>query len=167
MELVVAIALSGLVFLAGRMMLDQLADRASQLGRAAVINDRLSNRERLLSRMLSQLEVGTDSARTFSGEVERARFWTWCDQPGGWVSRCHVELTIDRLAGGPVMVLRRAKGDSLVIQTGFSAGSFRFASNVSDQATWFARWGDGPTAPMALITIIDRDTTIFRIGDRG
>ena len=166
MEVVVALALAGLVLLSARRMLQQLGDAGIQLTRETIRADRERNAERELAGLLARLEVGTDSTARFAGEIQAMRLTTWCDAPAGWQERCTVDIAFDSVDASLALVVDGAGSERLVIRRDV-AGGFRYITKYDDPSTWFVRWGDGNTAPVGVALIVDRDTTIFRIGERG
>lgn len=195
-EVVVALAISGLVLLAARQMLEALAAGADRLSAAARAADREANADRLLRALVGRLEVGTQEAGEFAGAERAASFTSWCDAPGGWQERCAVTLAIDSAAvGRPVLAVSIARpggppgaAEVLVLRDGFADGAFRYLSDAGAGGTWFRAWGRGVTTPLAIGVILVReprpgadsvradtrraepiraDTLILRIGERG
>ncbi|MGH7719760.1 MAG: type IV pilus modification PilV family protein [Steroidobacteraceae bacterium] len=166
-EVIVALAVSGVVLLGARALLSGLADHADRLVTYGRATDREANAERLLRSLVAQLEVGTADAGTFGGTEREARFTTWCDVPAGWQERCEVMLAIDTLDSRALLRARLSTGHDLILRRGFRAGALRYLHDADAGGMWFHVWGTGVTAPQALGVILDRDTLILRIGERG
>ena len=63
----------------------------------------------------------------------------------------------------------RALDDStrVILLRGFARGSFRYLENAENGVTWQRVWGRGVSAPLAIGVILDRDTLIVPVGERG
>lgn len=166
-EVMVALLVSAVVLLGARALMEALADHAQDISRAATAADRDANAERTLRALAERLEVGTAPGTEFSGDPSTARFTSWCEVPAGWLERCEVSLSIARDADGYALIARTSVGDAIRIRSGFHAGTIRYLDSPAAGGTWIRVWGEGITAPIALGVIIDRDTIIVRIGERG
>jgi prepilin-type N-terminal cleavage/methylation domain-containing protein len=167
LEVVVALAVGGVLLLGARRMLETVGDGAQGITEAAKAADREANGERLLRALLGRLEVGTDSTRTFSGEEQAARFTSWCDVPAGWQERCIVTLVVGAGPGGATLTASLSTGEVVVVRGGFHTGTLCYLSDAGAGGTWFRRWGTGITAPIAIGVVLDGDTLIVPIGERG
>jgi prepilin-type N-terminal cleavage/methylation domain-containing protein len=180
-EVMVALALSGLVLLGARRLLEELADSAGRLTTSAAALDREANAERLLRTLVANMEVGSEQAGPFSGAERETRFTTWCDVPAGWRERCEVRLAVTDATAGRRAALTATlpSGEVVTLADGFHAGSFRYLNDLRGDGggEWFISWGAGITAPLALGILLERragphgvarvDTLILRIGERG
>jgi prepilin-type N-terminal cleavage/methylation domain-containing protein len=183
-EIMVAIAIGGLVLLGARSLLEALADEEGHVAREAAIHDARANGERLLRDLVGRMEVGTTESGSFAGDPAEASFTSWCDVPAGWQERCRVTIAIEGGAGGagsdgtdPALVARFPGGRRVVLRTGFRAGELRYLNSASSGGQWFRQWGEGITAPLAIGVLLERessdvegfvvDTLIVRIGERG
>ena len=166
-EVLVALVIAGSVVVTARMLLEQLADDADRLLAHTATNDTEANAHRTLRALVSNLEVGTDDARRFAGEERATRFTSWCDVPRGWQERCTVTLAIDSQGPAPVLVASLSTGELLEIRRGFSTATLRYLGDAARGGTWFRSWGESITAPLAIGVLIDADTLILRIGERG
>jgi prepilin-type N-terminal cleavage/methylation domain-containing protein len=166
-ELMVAMVVSAIVVLGARMLLEQLSDSASRTVAAATRADRQENGERLLRDLAGRLEVGAEQAARFSGEPSAANFVSWCDVASGWQERCAVTLVVGAQQGHSVLVATLASGDSVTLLVREQQIELRYLDDPRGGGRWFASWGAGITAPLALGVISGADTMIVRIGDRG
>lgn len=192
-EVVVALAISGLVLLAARQMLEALAAHSARVTALAHAADRDANGERLLRAVVGDLEVGTADTRQFEGREREARFTSWCDTPADSRERCRVTLAVDSADGMPALRLSLAGEDapwsrSIIVRRGGASGALRYLGDAGQGGTWFRVWGRGITAPLAIAVILGRaadirapatdsagvapaprgaDTLIVRIGERG
>ncbi len=164
-EVVVALAVSGVVLLGARMMLEAVADGGAAIASSAESADRAANGERLIRSLTTRLEVGTDSSRAFAGDRAGARFSSWCDVPGGWQERCDVRLSIDH--DGSRTLLALTTSSRLVLRSLPAGAELRYLKRGESGLEWFQLWGASVTAPLAIGVVSPRDTLIFRIGERG
>jgi prepilin-type N-terminal cleavage/methylation domain-containing protein len=182
-EVMVAIAIGGLVLLGARSLLEVLADEEHHVARDTATEDARSNGYRVLRSLVGEMEVGTTESGPFSGDPESTRFTTWCDVPSGWQERCAVTLAFESEGGEPALVAHLPGERRLVLARDFSAGEFRYLNSATSGGQWFRQWGRGITAPLAIGVILERNTTsgdmngaisdasvdtlIVRIGERG
>jgi prepilin-type N-terminal cleavage/methylation domain-containing protein len=166
-EVVVALAVAALVLLGARVMLGQLADGAERIAGAAVEADREAGAEALLRRVADRLETSVEEEHRFRGEPHAARFRTWCEVPDGWLEACTASLGIVRVESGNALVLSLSTGEIVPLRRGFDTAHILYLYDAADGGTWIPSWGTAITAPLALWLVVDRDTTIVRIGRRG
>lgn len=167
LELIVALAVSGIVLVGARLVWETLIASADRLRVAAADADRTANGTRLLRALFARLEVGTSDAREFSGDEGTVRFTTWCDVPAGWLERCQAEVSVDTAGGGVELVARLSTGEVVVLRRGVRYMALRYLDDPAGGGVWFRAWGQGITAPFAVGVLADGDTTIVRIGERG
>ena len=172
-ELLVSLAVVGLVLAGARAILEQLSGTALQIAAGAERADRTANADRVLRALLGQLELGrgegarVGEGRRFTGNERAARFSSWCDTPAGWQERCEVAVGIDTLGGSGVLAVSLSTGEVLVLRRGFRSGRLRYLSDPGSGGVWFRDWGTSVTAPVALGVVLDADTLVVRIGERG
>lgn len=166
-EVLIAIAIAGSIILTSRLLLDALTDDARRLVAHVARSDAEANAERVLRELVLRMEVGTDSARRFQGHERATRFTSWCDVPRGWQERCSVTLALDGEGPEPVLAAALSTGELLVLRRGFAHGSLRYLGDAARGGTWFRSWGESITAPLAIGVVLDADTVILRIGERG
>jgi len=174
LEVIVALAVSGLVLLGGRLMLESIGAAAEQTRQAARAADRLANADRLLRSLVGRLEVGTNYSGRFGGTDQSVHFTTWCDTPGGWLERCDATIgfvrTGDSTALVASLVAREPHGDigprTVVLAKGARTGGIRYLNDPRAGGQWFVGWGDAITAPLAIGIIMGGDTSILRVGER-
>ena len=166
-KVVVALGLGGLVLVSAHALLVGVADRGHAL---AMRTDGLEQRATgalTLRRLVGQLEVGTPASGPVAGASAQVSFTSWCDTPSGWQERCAVTLEFESVEGEPALVARLNNGAPRALLQGFHAGAFRYLKSAADGGQWFESWWTGITAPVALGVLLDRDTLIVRIGERG
>ncbi|MFN2399097.1 MAG: type II secretion system protein J [Gemmatimonadaceae bacterium] len=160
-EVMVALTISAMVLLGARLMLTSVAHHADRISARARATDREVNAERLLRALVQRIEVGTDEAMQFGGTESEARFSTWCEVPAGWLERCVVNLTLDSALAVTLPL------GVLVLRDSVKTGALRYLNSVANGGEWFRRWGTGITTPLGIGIVLDRDTLILRIGERG
>ena len=166
-ELVVAIAIASMAMLFARSLLEELADDAERIVKHASDSDEAANGEHLLRELVGRLEVGTDDSTRFGGHERAARFTSWCEMPSGWLERCRVTLALAEKGREPVLVAALSTGEILVLRRGFVFGELRYLADPARGGSWFKSWGGSVTSPLAIGVILDADTLILRIGERG
>jgi prepilin-type N-terminal cleavage/methylation domain-containing protein len=168
-EVMVALVVIGIVVIGARTMLGQIADDADRITAAAAEADRDANAGALLRAVAGRIEVSAVAGadRGFEGEPQGARFHSWCEVPDGWLERCEASLGFIRMEGEPVLALRLSTGELVPLRRGFRSGRIAYLNDAADGGTWLERWGASITPPLALAVIIDDDTTLVRIGERG
>jgi prepilin-type N-terminal cleavage/methylation domain-containing protein len=183
-EVLIALAIGGMVLLGAHALLTALADEEHRISATAAVTDAAANGERLLRALVGQIEVGTDESAPFEGTPAAARFTTWCEVPAGWQERCAVTLAIESAAGDSLandlhdgathfsraaraLVARFADGRAVVLDRAVEPDGLRYLESAAHGGHWFRVWGAGITAPLALGVLRGRDTLIVRIGERG
>jgi len=166
-ELLVALALGGTVLLGAHAVLVSLTNEAQEITTRSAAADRAANGMRVLHALVGQLEVGTSGTRPFAGDPTRVAFSSWCAVPAGWAERCRVTLEFDTANGTHVLEARIAGQRPLILARGFRAGAFRYLNSAANGGQWFRLWGRGITAPLAIGVLLDADTIIVPIGERG
>jgi prepilin-type N-terminal cleavage/methylation domain-containing protein len=168
-EVMVALVVIGVVVLGARVMLGQVAGDAERIAAAAAEADREGNADRLLRDVVGRLETSAAPGRraTFEGDARSARFHSWCEVPDGWLERCEATLAFVEVEGAPALALRLSGGEPLALRRGFGAGELIYLRDAAEGGRWVLRWGESLTAPIAFGVVIDGDTAIVRVGERG
>lgn len=166
-EILVALMIGGIVLTGAHQVLAVLTDSARTTETDAIAADRHANGEDLLYRLTGALDVATPGARPFFGTERIAEFSSWCEVPRGWLESCSVVLAIDTADGGPAVSARLDDSTRVVLLRGFARGSLRYLENAENGGTWQRVWGRGVGASLAIGVILDRDTLIVPIGERG
>lgn len=169
-EVMVALAVMGIVLVGARTMLGQIADDADRITAAAAAADHDANAERLLRSVAGRLELPAapgGGEAGFQGEAHGMRFLSWCEVPDGWLERCRASLGFIRLDGDNVLALRLSTGELVQLRRGFGTGELVYLRDAADGGDWVRSWGASISAPLAVAVVIDGDTTLLRIGERG
>jgi len=165
-ELMIALVIGGMVILAARAMLMQLSRATDDVTVESRAMAEAANSERVLRGLVSSIASSDSDGPAVIGDRAVARFRTWCDTPGGWQEPCAAELRIVAWADTNAAVLT-AGAESYVVRRGFRAGSVIYLVDPRGGGSWLAAWHSQITTPTALGLVIDGDTLILRVGERG
>lgn len=168
-EVMVAIVVTTIVLAGARALLGQIADGGDRIAAAARNADREGNADLLLRTLAGRLQVsGVPGAEVrFAGEPRVARFRTWCEVPDGWLESCEASLGIIPADSGSALALTLSTGELIPLRRGFESGEILYLRDAASGGAWVREWGSSITAPLALGIVIDGDTSIIRIGERG
>ena len=166
LEVMVALAISGLLLLGARALLVQVGAAAGQIAGSAAEVDREANAERLLRSLVGRVEQPRPESE-FVGTPQGVRFATWCDVPAGWLERCSVSLGILQAGEGRVLALQAEGGEVVALRRGFAAGHLLYLHDAGSGGMWRREWSSSVSAPVAIGVVMDGDTTILRVGERG
>ena len=163
-ELIAALALTGIVLAGAWGFLVQIDDNRERVIAAAALEARDANGLRLLRALVFSAEPGDDASERFSGTAEAASFVTWCDAPGGWRARCQVSLTVAAAGRDTSLVTVASVGRQAVTLVRVpGAAALRYADRSGDTLTWIDRWPDGITPPAAVALLTDRETIVLPV----
>lgn len=165
LEVVVALTIASIVVLGAHAMVDALGRHADRSAMVARSGDRSRNAERLIRSLAARVEIGVESSRRFTGSERSTRFATWCDAPAGWQERCTATIAFDTT--NDVLAITLSTGERIELRHGFRQGALLYLGSAENGGTWMQSWGDGITAPLAIGIVIDADTQIVRMGQRG
>jgi prepilin-type N-terminal cleavage/methylation domain-containing protein len=168
-EVMVAVVVIGVVLVGARTMLGQIADDADRISGAAAEADRVANADALLRAVAGRLEVSPvpgDEVR-FEGQPDGVRFHSWCEVPDGWLERCEASLGFVHLDDGSALVLRLSTGEMVPLRRGLRSGEILYLRDAAQGGAWVRTWDGGILPPVALGVVVDGDTSIIRIGERG
>jgi hypothetical protein len=167
LELMLALALAGLLLLGLLLLVDQASGAGIVLARNAARVDAEANGDRLLRALVARAQSSADSLRMFVGEPDRAAFDTWCDRPAGWLERCRVTLMLMSHEDRTVVVAMISTGETHPVRTMRGRGVLRyFGRGVDDEVGWLTAWGRSIRLPAALGMVTERDTVVLRTGEQ-
>lgn len=156
-EVMVALALSGLVVLLAHKVFNGVVDGAERLSEARTALDREANGRRSLTEMFGSLDIGTEGTSGFTGRPGRVEFTTWQRVSAGWLERRQVVLA--------------AEDGRFVAWNDVSAVAFDYLLEPGANAAWVREWISPVSAPVAVRVRIARaagvDTLLFIVGSRG
>ena len=168
-EVMVAVVVIGVVLVGARTMLGQIADDADRIAGAAAEADREANADGLLRAVTGRVEVSRMPGQevSFQGQPDGARFHSWCEVPDGWLERCQASLGFVGLEDGAALVLRLSTGETVPVRRGIRRGEILYLRDAAQGGVWMKSWGASITPPVALGVVVDGDTSVIRIGERG
>jgi prepilin-type N-terminal cleavage/methylation domain-containing protein len=166
-ELLVALLVGATIVLGARQMLEGVADDARRVTSFAQRADHEANAERVLRSTVAAIDIGAAGVQPFEGEERTARFTSWCARPGGWQERCVVTLAITGDSAATALVLTLPGGAPLNIRAGSRHGELLYLADARDGGRWLRNWSTGLVAPLAIGAVIDADTLVLAIGERG
>ena len=164
-EVMVAVAIAGVVVLAAYRIVAGVADGARAVAAARESLDRSVNARRWLKATFLSLDP------PFEGRANRASFTSWQLMPGGWLEPRSIQLLQEgtRFVG-------KTGGESLPLAGGVSDMSFDYLLEPGANTKWVREWISPVSAPLAVrlrITGCGRqdggcvDTLLFLIKERG
>lgn len=164
-EVMVAMALTAVVALTARAMIEAVGVTGAAVSRKARERDHVMNAERHLRALAGRAIVQEAAGLRFAGSQDSVAFGTYCDVPGGWQERCSITLSIQRDSSDNALVLH-VPGAPFVTLGMRSVVGFRYLlSSASEQ--WVERWESGSSLPLAIGIVSTHATIILRIGERG
>lgn len=167
LEVMIGIAVGGLVVTGAHLVLTQIADSSEKIVAIAANTDSEANGERLLRSLVRQLSVGDESETRFRGTHRAVRFRSWCVKGTGWLEPCDVTLGFVDVNGGQAFAALLDRDELIVLRRDFARGELRYIDHDAEEVLWIRSWDEAVSTPAAIGVIIDRDTLILRIGVRG
>ncbi len=166
-ELMIVVALVGLVLASSHLLFIQVGDAHERIAREAVAGDARFAGQRALRAIVRNAETTTDSLERFSGDAGAARFVTWCAGTGGWLERCTVRLSLSYHDDSTWIVGSRGDSlrDTVALFRTRGMGVFRYLDRASRDTTWLQSWGTSILLPGAVALVTERDTIAFPTGD--
>jgi hypothetical protein len=163
----VALAVGGIVLLGARTLLWQVADGAERIAESAYALDREANADWVLRSAVASLDVPGDDGPALRGTQRGARFRTWCTSAEGWLEPCEATLGLVRPAGTNVLVLEMGGQPPIPLRSGFRSGRLLYLVRSGEGGVWVQEWSSEASIPLAVGVVLDADTLILRIGERG
>jgi prepilin-type N-terminal cleavage/methylation domain-containing protein len=170
LEVLTALALTGMVALLAHRLLNVTVESARQLDYARQLEDRRENAERWLRAAFLSLEAGSD-AGGFEGLRDRVSFTAWLEQPTGWFAPERVRLAV---SGGRLTVTR-GTGSPLGLSDSVTGLGLDYLLEPGADSKWVREWLSPLSAPLAVRIRIARrdgptavvDTLLLLIKERG
>ena len=164
-EVMVAVAITGLVVLAAHRIFTGVADGSRAVATAREHLDRQANARRWLKSTFLSLEA------PFEGRQDHVSFTSWQPTAGGWLEPRATELRRDDR-----WFVGRAGSESFYLADGISDVAFDYLLDPGANTKWVREWISPVSAPLAVrlrITGCGRrdagcaDTLLFLIKERG
>ena len=166
-EVVIALTLSAMLLLGGRALFEQLGGYAEAVVGASADADREANADALARTLVGGAETSPEAGLRFEGGAAGARFHTWCQAAAGWVERCPATLGFVHAGDGRVLAVQAAAADPVVLRRGFRDGRLIYLRDAADGGAWVHDWSSAVSTPLAVGVVIDGDTAILRVDERG
>ncbi len=166
-EVVVALALAGLVTMLAERLYGGLLDGMGRAGEARERLDRWANGRRLLVQLVGSVEVGMVPGSSFDGRPQSLVATTWCPDRRGWLEPRRASIGVQR---GTVTVTGVADVGVVIADRVASLG-FDYLTTVGAESRWVRAFVSGVSAPLAVRVRIayrsSADTLILIVGSRG
>ncbi len=173
-ELMVALAIAGLVVLTAHRLFAAAGDAGRTLRAAREALDRQSNARRWLAATFLSLDVGRDSAGSFEGRPDHVVFSAWELTSDGWFERRRVSL--DKV--GQRLVAHALPGEPITLVDSIASLDFDYLLEPGAESRWVRVWVSPVSAPLAVRLRVERpgkgeggravtDTLLFLIKERG
>jgi prepilin-type N-terminal cleavage/methylation domain-containing protein len=168
MEVTIALAISGVLLLTLRGLAEVLGMHGARTTHAANAQQDEANAERTLRLLVARMEMTTGDV-PFVGSDDEARFSSWCEVPRGWLESCVVRLRVrpkPASSRGVEVEASLSTGERLVFAAS-TTGHLRYLLSARDGGMWIPAWRSSVTLPGAIGVILERDTLVLRVSDRG
>jgi prepilin-type N-terminal cleavage/methylation domain-containing protein len=167
LEVVVALAIAGLVVLGARAVLSQLGTDAERIESAAAESDRAAIADRLLRESVARTEASQPGRARFVGDGRGAKWTTWCEVPAGWLERCDATLGLVQQGDSAALVLTLSMGQLVPVRRGFSRARLRYLLDAAEGGRWTPEWTSELSTPAAIGVELGDSLLILPVGERG
>lgn len=166
MELVVALAVSGLLLLGLQALVALVGDTSRRAVAEARWADAESNQERTTRELFLQTGPEVSPGSRFAGTPDSVAFTSSCPVAGGWFERCAVMVTIQSEDTLTVVRVASSAGSFVLLR---APGLFEFGylRDPSGEGLWLRRWAVAIAPPLAVRLLGPDRELIFRVGERG
>jgi type II secretory pathway pseudopilin PulG len=158
-ELSIAIALTGILLLGARLVLESSTLTLVRLVRS----DERASGERVAEALVRQLAASAASTASLVGTPENVEFASWCDVPDGWLEPCTVQLQVLPEPGGSSVNLSINGNESFGVVRAEGAARFLFLQRANQAPGWVEHWSE-EKMPIAIGIVLPGDTLLFRLG---
>jgi hypothetical protein len=166
-ELLLGLALGGQVLLAAWLLVAGITDASARNASVHRGSDSTQLAMRTLAGLVRRVEVGTDSQATFEGGPDAMRFTSWCEAARGWLERCRVTLEITSTGPERAVRLHLNGGVPVALRPVHASAALWYLEDPGNGGRLLSRWGARLTAPQAVLLIVDGDSVVLRLGERG
>jgi prepilin-type N-terminal cleavage/methylation domain-containing protein len=166
-EAMVALALSALILMTARSVIEQMDVSARGIAERTTAVSEHANVEMLLRDVIGRAEVRGDGLHLFTGGQRGLQFRSWCESPHEWLDPCEVALEFTATGATATLAIHMNPGGTVSIGRMARDSRFRYLRTVESGGQWDTSWTVGVVPPLAVGIINGRDTSIVRIGVRG
>lgn len=163
-ELMIALAITGMAILGCVMLLDQLNDSHERIHRQRTADASAGNGDRLLRRFLADARTTADTAERFRGDEHNASYLTLCDTPSGWREACRVALTVDSLRDSSAIIAETNRDERFEVRRIPGAATFRYLDLSARDSSWVRQWAVSIALPGAIGIVVGADTMVLPLG---
>jgi len=163
-ELIAAIAITGIVITGGVLLFQQLEDEAGRIRVESGNVTSQGNGERLLRALTRNAEASSDTSLRFRGDERSASYQSWCSTSSGWDEHCGVLLVIDRGSDSSTVIAELSSGEHLRLVKLRGGVEFRYFDLSARDSVWTRYWGHGVKLPTAIALVRSSDTLVFPLG---
>lgn len=167
LEVLIALAISGIVVLLAHRLFAAAADAARTVEDTRAALDREANARRWLQAAALSLDVGQQAGDGFEGRADRLAFSTWLETPEGWFARRRVALGLD--SRGFIAAVDQT--DTLVLADDVHTVAFDYLLEPGADTKWVREWISPVSAPLAIrLRLGNRawvDTLLILVKERG
>ena len=165
LELLVALAITGLAMIGGILLLDQVNDSDRRIDTESRRDARDSNGDRLFRRLLLDARQTSDTADRFRGDERNVSYLTLCDTPSGWPEECRVLLSIGARGDSSIIVAETSPFARFEVRRAAGSAVSRYLDPTrARDSAWLQRWTPSIALPAAVALVGVSDTTVFPLG---
>ncbi|MHB1327427.1 MAG: PulJ/GspJ family protein [Gemmatimonadales bacterium] len=172
-ELLIGLAVGGVVLVLAGAVMGQLAADAGRVVRVRDALDRRAEARAFLASAFRSLQVGQGDDDNFLGSAQATEFTARVETARGWFEPRRLVL----MGEGGRVLLRTVGGDAITLFERIDALETQYLPSSGGSSEWLQGWHSPSTAPVAIRLIIwwsekERlesvsDTLLFVIGSRG
>jgi prepilin-type N-terminal cleavage/methylation domain-containing protein len=166
MEVLVALALSTLVLLSAREILEALGRHAQGVVRVARVVDGHANAEAEVHQVVRDLVVPREAVPSVTGNEDSTAFRSYCFSHLGWQEQCDVQLVVERAGARYRVNLHQKAEEPIVLGDDLRLAGIRYLVAANAGGQWTSHWESTLMVPQAIGVILDRDTLVLRVGER-
>jgi prepilin-type N-terminal cleavage/methylation domain-containing protein len=167
LEVIVAMTIAAALLAVGRAMLGELGDETLRLQQSAAAADHEANVDATIRVIIGSIDIESQRQTIFAGNANEVTFLTWCDVPDNWSERCSVTIKFASNGDRVALLCVPSIGASMILRSNVRTGELRYLGSADHGGVWTSTWGPGATVPLAIEIVVDKDTLIVPIGDRG
>ena len=170
-EVMMAVALTGVAILCAGGILQQVQSVSSQVIESEAAVRAIDARNELLRSLVAQTVAPRDTSESFDGSGSRARFHTVCRKSRGWLEACQATLRVVKVGDTMSLYADVPEMPAIPVVRKADALSLLYLSDARDGGHWIPSWGSSIGVPGGIGIVRQlrgvTDTVFLRIGTRG